>query len=208
MGHYVLSLLLKVKKMSKRSLNNRRIKGDIIRLRSEGKTYNQIAKELSCSKSVISYHCGSGSEKARVKKQVANRHPLCRKVSGFKTRCSRSNYKELQYKLKTFKRKSSRSGNHTNTIVNSVSKNYTCKDVLKKIGDNPICYLTGKSIDLNKPETYNLDHIIPTSKGGTNDLNNLGLCLWEANVAKGSLSLEDFYDLCESILAWRDKCKK
>jgi hypothetical protein len=152
--------------MSKRPLNNKRVKEDILRLRKEGKTYNQIVDILKCSKSVISYHCGkNGTEKMRVKASAKNRNPLCRKVSGFKTRCSRANYQTLQSKLKTFKRKSSKSGNHTNTIVNSVSKNYTCKDVVNKLGKNPRCYLTGQKIDLNKPQTYNLDHIIPTSKG-------------------------------------------
>jgi len=31
-------------------------KESIIRLRSEGKTYNEIAKELGCSKGTIAYH--------------------------------------------------------------------------------------------------------------------------------------------------------
>ena len=60
-------------------------------------------------------------------------------------------------------------------------------------------------IDIEKPNTYHLDHIIPTSKGGTNDINNLGLCLKEANYAKGELSIDELYQLCENILAWRDK---
>jgi 5-methylcytosine-specific restriction endonuclease McrA len=79
--------------------------------------------------------------------------------------------------------------------------------VVKKIGENPICYLTGKSINLDHPETYNLDHIIPASRGGTNDLENLGICLKEANQAKGDLLLEELYDLCDSILSWRNKCQ-
>jgi predicted transcriptional regulator len=35
----------------------RQIKNAIITLREEGKTYNQIAKELECAKSTINYHC-------------------------------------------------------------------------------------------------------------------------------------------------------
>ena len=35
----------------------RHIKNAIITLREEGKTYNQIAKELECAKSTINYHC-------------------------------------------------------------------------------------------------------------------------------------------------------
>lgn len=195
--------------MNQRPLNNKRVKEDILRLRKKGKSYNEISELLGCSKSVISYHCGkNGTEKKRVKKYVKNRNPLCKKVSSFKTRCSRANYKIFQSKLKTFKRKSSKSGNHTNTIVNSVNKNYTCKDVIDKLGRSPSCYLTGEKIDLSKPETYNLDHIIPSSRGGSNDLYNLQICLKEANFAKSNLLLDELFILCEKILAHRDKCKE
>lgn len=34
------------------------MKEQILKLREEGKTYNQIQKELKCSKGTISYHCG------------------------------------------------------------------------------------------------------------------------------------------------------
>ena len=47
--------------------------------------------------------------------------------------------------------------------------------------------------------------LIPTILGGTNDLFNMGICCTEANHAKAGLSLNDFYSLCEEILAWRDK---
>lgn len=191
--------------MKRKSLNNKKQKHSILKLRSEGKTYSQIVKELGCSKSLVSYHCGNGGEKKRAKANNKKRTPLCKKVSSFKCRCSRANYKKLSSKLKTFKRKSSLSGNHTNTIVNNITKNYSCKDVIDKIGKNPICYLTGEKIDLDKPETYNLDHVVPSSKGGTNNLDNLQICLKEANCAKGELLLEELYDLCEKILAWRDK---
>tara|TARA_R110000824_G_scaffold241616_1_gene430375 strand:- start:236 stop:502 length:267 start_codon:yes stop_codon:yes gene_type:complete len=76
---------------------------------------------------------------------------------------------------------------------------------VEKIGANPICYLTGRKINLNNPSKYSLDHITPTAKGGSNDLNNLGITCIEVNHAKGSLSLKEFYSLCEEVLAWRDK---
>ena len=86
-----------------------------------------------------------------------------------------------------------------------MNKNYSCQDVINKIGDHPICYLTGEPIDLDKPESYNLDHITPTAKGGTNDLNNLGVCLKDANQAKGQLNVDELYILCEKILSWMPK---
>ena len=42
------------------------MKDEILKLRSEGKTYSEIKKELGCSKSTISYYCGKGQkEKAK-----------------------------------------------------------------------------------------------------------------------------------------------
>ena len=73
------------------------------------------------------------------------------------------------------------------------------------MGGDPICYLTGRNLNLNNPKEYSLDHLVPIATGGTNDLDNLQICCTEANHAKAGLSLEDFYALCEEILAWRDK---
>ena len=185
--------------------NKLKHKEGILRLHKEGKSYNEIQEILGCSKSTISYHCGNGNEKKRVKSDIKKRKPICKKVSSFKTRCSRANYKSFRAKVKTFKRRSQAKGNKTNTIVNSISKNYTCQDVIKKFGNNPVCYLTGQPIDLDKPETYNLDHIIPASRGGTNDLGNLGLCIKEANQAKGDLLVEELHDLCKQILQWKSE---
>ena len=185
----------------RKNLNNKKRKEDILRLRSEGKSFNQISKELSCSKSLISYHCGDGSEKKRSSENNKKRPILHRKISSFKCKPPR---KVLSTKLKGFKRHSKGARYRNKSSVNSISENYSIKDVEKKISDNPICYLTGKKINLEEGSSYHLDHIIPTYKGGTNDLDNLGICIAEANQAKGTLFLEELYELCESILEWRD----
>ncbi len=189
--------------MTRKKLNNKRRKEDILRLRAEGKSYNEIARELGCSKSVISYHCGNGNEKKRTcewSKSITGK--LNKKITAFRSRVSRL---AARTKLKTFKRRKGSSRSHSK--VNNISKNYTYQDVLKKLGKNPRCYLTGVPINLEDTDTYHFDHIIPCSKGGTNDLSNLGICTRSANYAKNDLSVEELYDLCESILAWRDKNK-
>mgnify|MGYP001292233296 CR=1 FL=1 len=194
--------------MRKRKLNNKRRKEDILRLRAEGKSYREIERELGCSKSVISYHCGSGSEKKRVYKWSKSiKGKLNKKITSFRSRISYSaNNVAARTKLKTFKRRK-KEGSRTHSKVNNITKNYTYQDVLNKLGKNPRCYLTGIPIDLEKTDTYHFDHIIPCSKGGTNDLSNLGVCTRSANYAKNDLSVEELYELCETILAWRDKSK-
>lgn len=175
-------------------------KEDIIRLRKEGKTYSEIQEEIGCSKSTISYHCSEdGNEKKRTKaRNKTINHKLSRKITAFKSRCTRENYQTFRSKVKTYKR--SGTSNYTHSVVNNLKKNFTTKDVIKKIGQNPVCYLTGEKIDLNKPHTFQFDHIIPTSKGGTNDLENLNICIKEANFAKGDMSVDELKCLCEKIL--------
>jgi len=185
----------------KRKQNNRKLKDSILQLRSEGKSYREIANILECSKSVISYHCGNGSEKLRVKLYNSNKDnyqkAVRHKLNSFK---SRHPVKSLINKTRNFKR--------NKTIVNNIPEgNFGYKDVLKKIGLNPICYLTGQSIDLYDTSSYSFDHIIPVAQGGTNDLSNLEICLCEANQAKHELMLDDFYKLCENVLKHRESKK-
>ena len=62
--------------------------------------------------------------------------------------------------------------------------------------------MTGRKIDLLEPKTYNCDHIVPVSKGGGCNIDNLGLTCKEANMAKGDLLLDDFIKLCKDVLEY------
>ena len=197
---------MSTKKPNKGIKPHPRRKEDILRLKGEGYSLCSIAKILGCAKSTVSYHCSPlGREKKRVKKQT--RKPLCRKVNMFKSRCTVRGWAKLRGKVKGFKKRMKGEKNRSHWRVNNLSENFNCEDVVEKIGLTPRCYLTGRKIDLNKPKEYNLDHIVPITLGGTNDLSNLGICCAEANHAKAGLALEDFYKLCEEILAWRNKSK-
>lgn len=44
------------------------LKEKILKLRKQGKSYNQISKELSCSKGTISFHCSKLEENKSIKK--------------------------------------------------------------------------------------------------------------------------------------------
>ncbi len=80
----------------------------------------------------------------------------------------------------------------------------TYEDVMKKIGPNPTCYLTGESIELDKPSTYSLDHIIPISRGGDNSLENMGLCTRAVNQAKSDLLPDEFRTLCLKVIKFHN----
>ena len=188
-----------------RKLNNIKRKSDILKLRKKGLSYKQIAKKLGCSLSIISYHCGNGSEKERVKNIYNKNTPkdcIARKLNTFK---SRMKIEKIRNKYVNFRRAKRNRRITGKDVVNNIKKNYTKQDVIDKIGEHPVCYLTGRPIDLCDTKTYQFDHIVPVSKGGTNDLSNLGVCRKEANQAKGELSVKEPHKLCKEILSWKSK---
>ena len=189
-----------------KSKRYKRRREDILNLRKQGLTYKEIQTELGCSKGTISYHCGQGQkEKARVAGQP--KLPLCKKVGAFKSRCTKPAWRSFSSKIKCFKRRAKGSKAQSGWRVN-VTSQYTCADVVDKIGAKPVCYLTGAKINVDEPTTYSLDHRVPVAHGGSNDLENLEICSIQANKAKADLTLDEFYKLCEDVLAWRKKCKK
>jgi predicted DNA-binding protein YlxM (UPF0122 family) len=59
------------------------------------------------------------------------------------------------------------------------------------------CALTGQ--DITDPSLASLDHIVPVSNGGGNEVNNLQWVLSEVNRMKGTLTQERFIELCCKI---------
>jgi 5-methylcytosine-specific restriction endonuclease McrA len=64
-----------------------------------------------------------------------------------------------------------------------------------------ICPYTGRHLILGKDAS--LDHIVPSSKGGTNDLENLQWVFHKANEMKWNYSEEEFLGLVREIFLYR-----
>lgn len=187
------------------------MKEKILKLRKLGYSYRKIQKKLKCSKGTISYHCGKGQKSksaCRLKLHRLKQHPLIRKIENFT-------------KIKVFKRKQEIKISKTlnRTIRLRIEKfsykegkynkmSFTIKEFIEKFGNNPRCSLTGRPIDLLKSNTYQLDHIIPRSKGGNNSLDNCQLLSKEVNQAKRDLSLEEFTQMCREVVNFCDKKSK
>jgi 5-methylcytosine-specific restriction endonuclease McrA len=62
------------------------------------------------------------------------------------------------------------------------------------------CSLTGVVLT---PETARLDHVVPVSQGGTDDIENLQWVHMDANAAKGTMDQDQFILLCRRVAAYR-----
>ena len=172
------------------------------KLRSQGKTYQQIADELGCVKSTICYHLSPG-QKQKSYKRGLKKNPISRKIEHFsqfknytqRPKTKRSTKRLLQDKTRDFSRGTLRMNNKK-----YITPTFNVDDVYQKFGENPICYLTGDEIDLNRPTTYQFDHIIPRSRGGSNNIDNLGIATKQANLSKSNMTQDEYIEHCKKVL--------
>lgn len=58
------------------------------------------------------------------------------------------------------------------------------------------CALSGRQLS---PETAQIDHIVPISKGGSHDLSNIWIVENTINFAKGTMTVEEFVAVCRDV---------
>jgi len=187
---------------------NTELGNQIKQLRKDGLSYRQIQKELGCAKSTIAYYCND-TEKENVKNRKEKQKK--KNIGHFSARQRLDTFKREKYiprKSKKFaETDNEKSKKKSNMIYHFFRRNnelneekFQFNDIMKKFGDNPKCYLTGRDINWDDPNTFSFDHIVPVSKGGKNTLDNLGLCCFDANQSKKDLSVEEFVSLCKDVL--------
>lgn len=184
----------------------RKLADKILKLRKNGKSYNEISKILHCSKGLISYHLGIGQKQKtrnRTKKRRA-KHPYIKKIETFQS-CKHNQKiknkvhkwkKLIQMKIDLFCGRYRKDKNMKST--------FTVDDVIAKFGEKPKCYLTGEDIDIYQPRTYHFDHKVPVSRGGERSIHNLGICTKQANMAKSDLTPEEFFELCQKVINFQN----
>ena len=163
-------------------------KNRILELRAEGKTYNEIQKELGCSKSTIAYHCSREVKKNshHRNQKRRNSNPLFQKTDHFSQKSKNLYHKALRF----------------HKVTESVFKNrdFSWQKVVEFYGWTTKCYLTGRDLNLRDGSSYHFDHKIPVSKGGDNSFSNLGIACRDANQAKSDMLVDDFLILCRDVL--------
>ena len=186
-----------------------KVKDKILQLRSEGKSYREIKQILGCSSSTISYHCGEGQKqknKIRTAKFLdlkSTQHYISQKIYRFVNRSKKDSKNYQNYKTKIHQRISNKISDfnrRTNKMRKCDDQLFSLQDILDIYNKYPRCNLTGRTIELENTKSWELDHIIPISKGGSNELNNCQITCREANYAKGDLTMHEFISLCKDVL--------
>lgn len=161
------------------------MKEQIIKLRQEGKTYRDIQQEVGCSLSTIAYYCGENQKEKSKNRQIQlrknDKYVLSRKVDTYIGRVENNN---IAYN-KSYQK---RDENH--------------KNILNKLIENPVCYLTGRKIDLSNGSSYHIDHINPYTDSRDNSIDNAQLACRNANMSKSDMSLENYLKLCKEVLEY------
>lgn len=179
----------------------------IIELYDKGFSYREIEKKLGCSKGLISYHCGTGQKEKTLNNQRRDRknNVLKTKIKRFQHYPSKisKNEESIRKRIEDILKNKIRGFCLTEKVKGRYARcktTFKVKDLIDKIESNPVCYLTGRPINLEEGRSYHLDHIIPRSKGGDNSLDNCGLACKVANQAKTDMTLEEFVNLCREVV--------
>lgn len=141
---------------------------EILKLKSEGKTYIQIGKILNLKPASVYYYWKDGQKEVSRLKTAKRRknNPFINRINRF---CTNEEYNMMKDAPRSVRRILSKK-RETFSLVKIMRKTtytlptFTVDDVKEKIGDNPVCYLTGRPIDLTKSREYEFDHIIPRKK--------------------------------------------
>lgn len=165
------------------------MKEKILALRGQGFTYNAIQKELGCSKSTISFHCGEGQKEKSRERNRTNIKTIKGKIDK-----KISRFINVRGKIRDFKR------GDKNRKSKTTRSEIDYEAAFVKIFETNKCYLSGRPIDTHDTKNYNLDHVIPTAKGGTNEFDNMGVACRQANIAKADMTIDEFIVLCKDIL--------
>ena len=121
------------------------------------------------------------------KKYIKNRHAEGKLVSNGKK--YKRTYRPFSKMLKNLK-----SNLRKKEVIHEVP---TAKDLcLLAYKQRLICPYSG--IKLNR-ENMSIDHIIPLSKGGTSNINNLCIVDKRINIMKSTMGVEEFINLCKII---------
>lgn len=175
----------------------RGLRDEVKRLHNEGKTQKEIALLLKCSIATACYHLNDNFRKRHNEKNRLRSRATLTLLHG-----KLLNFKNKRYVLKLVKDIVNKNLTQKLYQFNKTKgeKMTNLEQLIKKIGDKPTCYLSGRSIDLEDSKSYHLDHIHPLSRGGDNSIDNCDIACRSANQSKHDMTVEEYLRLCQEVL--------
>lgn len=162
-------------------MKKQNIKEIVVKFREENPDmgYVPMSLALGIPMSTIRYYLQKGGPQRQMEKMEVYRAKNKLKTS-------------LDYRIKSFKKRSK----------TPIQKDFNYFDVLKKFGEKPKCYITGQVFEWNDTHLYHFDHIIPVSRGGSGELENLGIVAKNINSMKLDLTVEELIQKCIDIATY------
>lgn len=88
-------------------------------------------------------------------------------------------------------------------VVMPTKPTVTAKMIMELIESQGFrCALSNRQLT---PENASLDHVIPLSRGGTHDIENLCVVHHQVNTAKSSMTVDEFVTLCREVTECQDQ---
>lgn len=128
------------------------MKEEILKLKSQGKSYSQIIKQLGCSKSTVSYHLGNGRKEkvvaATKARRLKDRREIKLKHGG---RCSKCGYSKCLAALQ-FHHTEPNNKNFGITEALRASKSKYSREEIEKESEKCILLCANCHLELHYPE--------------------------------------------------------
>lgn len=170
---------------------------EIVQKLNEGWLVKDIARAFGLHRTTVSmYRSGNVTKRAedvRLRRLKANRERYAAKPWLYR----------LHRKVTQFKTVKNRRSNGEYVPVQKPEIDYNTETVIAKLMpdlNDVRCYLTGRMIDLGEPKSFHLDHIMPRARGGSLELENMGIACAEANQSKGDRTVKEHLQYCKEVL--------
>jgi hypothetical protein len=98
-----------------------------------------------------------------------------------------------------YRKKSQKKGKMKNMEAKKNITGTHVRELLNKQGYR--CYLSGRELT---PSTASLDHKLTISKGGAHDIENIGVVDYRVNLAKGTMTIDEFILMCRDVVQHQD----
>ena len=81
-------------------------------------------------------------------------------------------------------------------------KSITATQVLDLVqSQDYVCAISGRTLT---PETASIDHIVPLGRGGEHAIENVWVVDHQVNLAKGTMTVEEFVSMREEVVAYQN----